>query len=244
MAFPVWHRTDSGRYRRTGHGSPMIAMPPSPLPPALAALNTDTVDRLLQHSRVVDLAEGRYVFNLGDACEAFLVVLDGSVRVRLTAASGREVTLYRVGPGSSCLLTTSCLFSRDLYPAEAVTETTVKALVVPVPLFKSLLESSAGFRQYVFDGFARRLADVITRIEALALAPIEGRLAKALLEMHQDGRVDVTHQQLAGDLGTAREVVSRHLKRLEDRGIVELGRGRIRVADPAALDRIAGMAAV
>jgi CRP/FNR family transcriptional regulator len=219
-------------------------MRPPSLPSALAALDADTARQLLAQSRVVQLDSGRYVFNLGDTCEAFLVVLDGKVRVQLTSAAGREVTLYRVGPGSSCLLTTSCLFSSDLYPAEAVAETAVRALAVPVNVFRNLLGTSADFREYVFDGFARRLADVILRIEALALAPIDGRLARALLEMHQGGAVEVTHQQLAGELGTAREVVSRHLKRMENNGLVELGRGWVRVKDPAALDRIAALAAV
>lgn len=209
------------------------------LPPSLKMLDDAGAARLLDVSRIVELAPDRYVFHLGDACEAFLILLDGSVRVQLTSAGGREVTLYRVGRGGSCLLTTSCLFSRDQYPAEALTESRVRALAVPRKHFAALLEESAGFREYVFDGFAGRLVEVISRIEAVALTPIDGRLASLLLDMHERREASVTHQALAVELGTAREVVSRHLKRMESRGWLELGRGQITVLDPAALQELA-----
>lgn len=214
------------------------------LPPALAGIDAPGARVLLAEARVVELDPGRYVFNLGDSCEAFFILLDGSVRVQLNSAAGREVTLYRVGEGGSCLLTTSCLFSRDRYPAEAVTETAVRAMAVPKRTFRTLLEASPSFREYVFDGFARRLADVIMRIEALTLTSVDSRLAAVLLDLHDRGVTKITHQELAVELGTAREVVSRHLKRMEAQGWLELGRVRLVVRDPKALRAIAAAAGV
>jgi CRP/FNR family transcriptional regulator len=212
---------------------------PDQLPAPLAILDEASAERLFEVSKIVEIDPDQYVFHLGDSCEAFFILLEGSVRVQLTSSGGREVTLYRVGSGGSCLLTTSCLFSRDQYPAEALTESSVRAIAIPRQHFQALLDASPGFREYVFDGFAQRLAEVISRIEAVALTPIDGRLAAALVELHERHETAVTHQELAVELGTAREVVSRHLKRMEGKGWVELGRGRITVLDLPALREIA-----
>ena len=214
------------------------------LPPALAALDEVARRQLLDTASTLKLGADQFVFHLGDACEAFVILLDGRVRVQLTSAAGREVTLYRIEPGGSCLLTTSCLFSRDQYPAEAFTETAIRALAVPRAVFEELLEQSTAFRDYVFDGFARRLTDVIGRIKAVALTPIEARLGATLLRLHDSGQSNITHQALAVELGTAREVVSRHLKRMEANGWLRLGRGHITVTDRDALLRLADEGAV
>ena len=214
------------------------------LPPALATLDEVARRQLLDTASTLKLGADQFVFHLGDACEAFVILLDGRVRVQLTSAAGREVTLYRIEPGGSCLLTTSCLFSRDQYPAEALTETAIRALAVPRAVFEELLEQSTAFRDYVFDGFARRLTDVIGRIKAVALTPIEARLGATLLRLHDSGQSNITHQALAVELGTAREVVSRHLKRMEANGWLRLGRGHITVTDRDALLRLADEGAV
>ena len=205
----------------------------------LDGLDAESIDAVMEDARVVDLSADTYVFHLGDNCEAFVIVLRGSVCVRLTAASGREIILYRIAAGGSCLLTTSCLFSRERYPAEAIAESPVTALTIPLQSFERLLASSAAFRAYLFQGFAQRLASVIRRIEAVALTPVDRRLVAALLRLHDNGTAAVTHQSLALELGTAREVISRHLKRLEGQGLLELGRGRIKLLDPRALRHVA-----
>ena len=210
----------------------------------LGGLDESTVDKIVGVARILTLDAKSYVFRIGDSCEAFVVVLSGAIRVRLLSAAGREVTLYRISPGDSCLLTTSCLFSHERYPAEAITESTVTALAVPMRDFEGLLAESSAFRAYVFNGFAARLTDVIGRIEAVALTPVDTRLAAVLLKLHDSGLAEVTHQELAVELGTAREVVSRHLKRFEKDGLLDLGRGHITVIEPIALRRIADDSAV
>jgi CRP/FNR family transcriptional regulator len=207
--------------------------------PGLADADDALLERLLESAQVVKLDRDRFVFHAGDLCQAFLILLDGAVRVQLTSANGREVTLYRIGPGGSCILTTSCLLSNEHYPAEAIAESDVEALALPVSSFQSALESSRWFRRLVFDGFSRRLTSVIQKIEQIAFTAIDVRLAGVLLALDQNGIEKITHQDIAVELGTAREVVSRHLKRFESEGWVRLGRGQVALTDRARIEALA-----
>ncbi len=212
----------------------------SALVPALQDADDEFLENLLADAQVVSLARNNFVFHAGDLCEAFLILLNGSVRVQLVSSSGREITLYRLGPGGSCILTTSCLLSRENYPAEAIAESDTSALAIPVAAFQSALESSTWFRKFVFDGFSSRLTSVIQKIEEIAFTSIDVRLAALLLELDEKGVRELTHQDIATELGTAREVISRHLKRFEAEGWVALGRGQISVLDRSSLEAIAG----
>ena len=181
------------------------------------------------------LERGQFAFRSGDHCNAYFILTEGSVRVQLLSAEGREITLYRVRPGGTCVLTTSCLLGRQDYPAEAIAETDVETIVIPSEFFQSALDRIPAFRVQVFSGFSGRLTNMIDRISELAFTPIDARLANALLDMHRAGEERITHQELAIELGTAREVVSRHLKRFESRGWIRLGRGRISSVDAESL---------
>jgi CRP/FNR family transcriptional regulator len=206
--------------------------------PGLADADDAVLGKLLENAQVVKLDHDRFVFHAGDLCQAFLILLDGEVRVQLTSASGREVTLYRIGPGGSCILTTSCLLSNEHYPAEAIAESDVEALAIPVSSFQSALESSQWFRRFVFDGFSSRLTSVIQKIEQIAFTAIDVRLAAVLLDLDRKGVEKITHQDIAVELGTAREVVSRHLKRFESEGWVRLGRGQVSLTDRAQIEAL------
>jgi len=207
--------------------------------PGLADADEAILDRLLEKAQVVKLGHDRFVFHAGDLCQAFLILLSGEVRVQLTSANGREVTLYRIGPGGSCILTTSCLLSNEHYPAEAIAESDVEALAIPVSSFQSALESSQWFRRFVFDGFSTRLTSVIQKIEQIAFTGIDVRLAGVLLELDRKQVEKITHQDIAVELGTAREVVSRHLKRFESEGWVRLGRGQVSIVDRQKIEALA-----
>jgi len=170
------------------------------------------------------------------------MVVGGSIRVQLCTQGGREVLLYRVGAGDTCILTTACLLGGTHYAAEGIAETEVRAFVIPAAGFSRVLDSDAHFRQLVFAHLGQRLAQVMRRIEQIAFGPIDVRLAGILLELTRDGpRLALTHQALAAELGTAREVVSRHLKRFEGKGWVRLGRGIIEVTERGPLQRFGSM---
>ena len=188
----------------------------------------------------VRLPAGQAVFHRGDACRNYLVVVSGSVRVQVFSPGGREVVLYRVGAGQSCVITTSCLISQEAYPAEGITEQETEALSIPQGLFDKALAHSENFRRFVFANQGRRLGDLIQRIEEVAFGRVDVRLAKHLVDRcaGHGGPVSATHQQLASELGTAREVISRQLKLFEKKGWIALHRGSIEIVQPQALSRL------
>jgi len=182
------------------------------------------------------IPSGTTVFQQGDLCHNYLVVTKGVVKVFTRSEHGREILLYRVGEGESCTLTTTCLLAENSYPAEGVTESLVEALVISAAEFKLQLNQCALFRTFIFSSYSQRLCDVISRVEEISFGRLDARLAHWLVDAHQRAApVSVTHQQIATDLGTAREVVSRKLKELEVRGWLKLSRGTI---DIICLDKL------
>jgi CRP/FNR family transcriptional regulator len=188
-------------------------------------------------ARVVHLKAGHKVFSPGQACSAFLLVKAGSVKVSTTTESGRELLLYRVGPDETCVLTTACLLSASGYDAEGVSETETKAVVIPKALFESLLAQSAAFRHFVFASYGSRLRDLIALVQEVSQRHVDRRLARFLCERGAAGAIAASHQEIATELGTAREVVSRLLKHFESEGLVRLERRQIVVADMPALEK-------
>jgi CRP/FNR family transcriptional regulator len=208
--------------------------------PALKDIRDAKWRALMAGAQEVTLPPGVSVFHSGDACHRFLFVLDGSVRVEKIAENGREIVLYRVGRGETCLLTTTCLIAKERYPAEGVTETEVRAVALPDDAFYEALALSAEFRAFVFAAFGARMTDLMLLVEAVTFGRGDARLARRLLESAgTSGEVVATHQELAAELGTAREVVSRFLKEFEHRGLVRLARGRIVIAGRAGLEALA-----
>lgn len=195
---------------------------------------------LRQQIKPVSLPAGQNVFQRGDACENYLVLVSGSVKVQVLSAGGREVVLYHVKDGESCVITTSCLISHEAYPAEGITEIDTLALVIPRPVFEEGLAHSPVFRKFVFSNQGRRLGDLIQRVEDIAFGRLDERLARFLSERSEQGgkAVTATHQELASELGTAREVVSRQLKVFERNGWIETRRGSVAVVDIDALNEV------
>lgn len=180
---------------------------------------------------------GHTLFSPGDACRGFVVVLSGSVRVEHTAPSGRSMVLYRVGAGETCVVTTACLMTQGSYTAWGIAETAVEALILPPGSFTALLRDSEAFRAMALGVFATRLSELVEVIDELLLHRVDLRLADWLAR--RAPAVQATHQAIASELGSAREVVSRILKDFERRGWVAMHRGAIDVTDAAALRRFA-----
>ena len=208
--------------------------------PALAGLDDAALGRLLDRAQVVRVPAGTAMFGEGSPCRQFPLVLEGSIRVA-KASDGRELQLYRVTPGESCVLTGGCLVGGRDYPATGVVERDARLVVLPKPVFDELLAGHAPFRQYVFSLFAERLTDLMALVEAVAFHKLDRRVAAALLErVGVSGRLEVetTHAELAAELGTVREQVSRVLEAFAARGAVELGRGRVFVRRKEALEEV------
>lgn len=191
---------------------------------------------LLDAAVAMKLPAGTTVFAPDQPCAHFILVAEGSVRVYQLDAYGNEIVLYRLGPGSICILTTLALLADQSYSAFAVTETPVQAIGLPAATFHRLMGHSAHFRSFVFQSQAARLGDLMRVIQNVAFESIDSRLAARLLALAAGGHeLTITHQQLAAEIGTAREVVSRHLKAFEKRGWVSLGRGRVELRNAVPL---------
>jgi len=205
-------------------------MPISP-DPILAPLA-----ELAARARPLRVPAGTRLFDAGQPFPGFPLVDEGSVRVSLTAPDGRQLELYRVEPGEVCVVSATCLFAHRAATAtgEARTETALR-LISPAD-FEAVCESDAVLRRYVMGLMAERLADLMALVEAVAFQRLDQRLAALLCA--RGPRLVATHQQLADELGTVREIVSRLLRRFERDGWVVLGRERIEVADAAALQQI------
>lgn len=205
--------------------------------PAFASMSESAMDEMLTASMVKTVAKGTLLFDENSPCQAFPMLLDGSVRVVKSAPSGRELQLYRVLPGESCILSTGCMMGNAPYSASGVAESEVTLVALPPHLFHKLLSEYVPFRNYVFGLFTERITDLMQLVEAVAFHKLDQRLAALLLGK---GRiVHTTHQQLADDLGSVREIVSRLLKTFAERGLVSLGREEIELIDPPALRQIA-----
>ena len=188
----------------------------------------------------VSLAPGQAVCRQGATCAHLPLLLTGTARVYKLGASGREITLYRIEPGESCVLTASCILSGRHFPAFAAAETAVEALAVPARSVLDWLETSRDWRAYIFGLVAQRLADVIDVVEGVAFGRMDRRLADYLLRMMGPAQdVIATHQQIAFDLGSSREVISRLLKDFEQSGLVAIARGRVHLLDPLRLRNVA-----
>jgi len=204
--------------------------------PALQGLCEDAFAALLERAQELRAAAGTPMFGEGSPCRQFPLVLEGSIRVS-KCSEGRELQLYRVGAGEICVLTSGCLVGARDYPATGVVENDARLVVLPRIVFDELMATHPPFRQYIFSLFADRLAELMALVEAVAFHRLDRRLAAALLGRGR--RVSMTHQQLADELGSVREIVTRLLRGFADQGLVRLTRGAIEVLDASALRRVA-----
>jgi CRP/FNR family transcriptional regulator len=205
--------------------------------PALAEAAPATLERIVAHGIHRKVPAGTIMFDTHTPCGGFPFVLSGTIRVLQRYPNGREMPLYRVQPGESCLLSGSCLLGHTDYTATGVADTDVDLLILPPADFHALIASDAAFRDHVFGLFGERLATLLSLVEAIAYQKLDQRLAALLLA--KGDTVHATHQALADELGSVREIVSRLLRAFEDKGWVDLARERIRVTDRDALTALA-----
>ncbi|MFO1037274.1 MAG: Crp/Fnr family transcriptional regulator [Geminicoccaceae bacterium] len=203
------------------------------------------IRRRVQEEAVrIEVPAGTVLFRPGDACAMYVLLTRGTVRVQLVTSTGHQILLYRVEQGETCVLTTSCLIAHEAYGAEGVAETDVAGLGLTPALFERLLAESNEFRRMVFTDFGRRLADLMVLLNEVAFRRMDARLADWLVQTaaREGTTLRHTHQDVAVELGTAREVVSRQLKEFERDGLLSLARGRIDVLDTRTLRQIGATA--
>ncbi|TCO70569.1 Crp/Fnr family transcriptional regulator [Rhodovulum euryhalinum] len=188
---------------------------------------------------VMRLPKGKVLFCPGEAARGFTILLKGRVEVYLVGPTGREILLYAIEPGQSCVQSTLGLLGGEDYTGEAITVTDCEAILIPREMFLALMDQSPVFRRFVFGAFAMRMQAIMALLERVAFQRVESRLAADLLAQAQGGAVHATHQELATRIGTAREVVSRRLDALAKAGLVRLDRGLVTIEDAEGLARVA-----
>lgn len=195
--------------------------------PAFSRGPEELVSTLIAGGQRKTIPTGAQIYREGDACSAIAFVLSGDIRVYKIGQGGREITLYEIGPGETCILNASCILSSRTYPAHALTLAETVVFLVPSDLFRRLVNEYDIMRDFVFTLLSQRLTGVMELVEEVAFGRMDERLKDYLIEKNQDNRLEATHQKIANDLGTSREVVSRLLKDLERKGTVRLSRNEI-----------------
>lgn len=207
--------------------------------PELAEINDISWRQTAVMGRLLTVDTGTVLFHDGDTCVGYVLVCDGSVRVQKMDQNGREIVLYRVEQGQTCMLTTSCLLGGTAYPAEGIAEERTRLVLLPAPAFDRAIGESAAFRRFVLSAISHRIADLMVLIEDVAFGRMDMRLARLLLRRTNPlGVIAATHQELSVELGTAREVISRLLKDFEARGLVSLRRGEVELVDKEKLQSL------
>lgn len=205
----------------------------------LKGLSADIRADLVRGSTIISVPAGTLIFEPGQSPDNLLLLLDGTVRVQQRSDTGREVFLFRVHAGESCVLTTACMLAFEEYSADGIAETDVRAVAIPRATFDDLAGRSKEFRQFIFQAYSRRITDLFTLIDDIVFQRMDVRLAERLLELAEDDVVHATHQKLGNELGTAREVISRTLSEFQRRGWIEQARGEVRLVDRSGLEQLA-----
>jgi CRP/FNR family transcriptional regulator, anaerobic regulatory protein len=208
----------------------------------LSGMDQATKDTLSRRSTILDVPAGTMIFRPGKPPDSLLLLLEGRIRVQQVTEGGREIVLYRVEAGQSCILTTAAMLADEDYAAEGIAETDARAAAIPRAIFDDLIARSRPFRNFIFQAYSMRIVDLFQVIEDVAFQRIDIRLAQCLIALARgSSRVEATHQQLAAELGTAREVISRQLGEFQRCGWIRQTRGVIDLINAAGIAHLAAM---
>ncbi len=199
--------------------------------PFLGLANDEIKQKILQYGSLAKLPKGTVIFDEGSECNTLAVIITGRVRVYKLGESGKEITIYRIFEGESCILTISSILSNLTFPATAVAEEETEALILPADIFKELVNKDEAWRNYTFGLVNKRLANIITVVEKVAFKRMDERIAEFLVKKSdsEPNGLNITHQEIADELGTHREVISRILKEFEKLELIKLSRNRIEI---------------
>jgi CRP/FNR family transcriptional regulator len=182
------------------------------------------------------IPEGHDVFVEGDRADAIALLISGVVRVYKIGETGREITLYRFGNGESCILTANAILSQKNFPAIATVEKEAEAVMIPAEVFRDWVRRYDLWREFVFDLLSERLSSVMAIVEEVAFRRMDERLATFLSQrLGQTDSIQITHQEIAAELGSSREVMSRILEDFSALGMISVSRGTIKLLDREAL---------
>lgn len=190
-------------------------------------------------SSLVSIKQGSQLSDSGESCRFMTFVLAGCIKIFKLSPEGREITLFRVNPGECCIMSAACILSGKPFSAMAVAEEDLSAIALSGAVFMDLFSRSEVLRQYIMGTFADRFEAMAMLLEEVTFNRMDKRLAKFLLQRSGAGKIEITHEAIALELGTAREVISRLLSDFQKKGHVRLSRGEIYIEAPNALQGVA-----
>ena len=204
--------------------------------PLLQRADPAHVHEFQQAAFFAKIPTGKDVFLEGDRVDGIALLISGVVRVYKIGETGRQITLYRFGNGQSCILTANAILSQKTFPAVATVEKDAEAVVIPAELFRKWVSTNDLWREFVFDLLSQRLSSVMEIIDEVVFQRMDARLAALLLTRSQiQNPMRITHQEIAAELGSSREVISRLLEDFSERGFVSVSRGEVELLDAEGL---------
>lgn len=188
----------------------------------------DEIDR----AEILEIEPGTVILKEHEYIKVVPLVLEGTIRLRKMDPAGREIIFYHIEPGESCILSiTSCLNEKESQ-AEAIIETKTRMVLVQADRIRRWMDLYPSWRRFVVRLYYNRMSELLALLDQVIFKSVDARLVRYLKEKSVNNEIRITHQQLAGALGTAREVVSRLLKQMEKDRIVALERGKISILKP------------
>jgi CRP/FNR family transcriptional regulator len=210
--------------------------------PILQGADPQIIREFQQAAFLAKIPAGRDVFLEGDPVDSIALLISGIVRVYKIGETGREITLYRFGNGQGCILTANAILNQKTFPAVATVEKDAEAVMIPAEIFRGWVNKYELWRDFVFDLLSQRLARVMALVDEIVFRRMDVRLASFLLNRSRvENPMRITHQEIASELGSSREVISRLLEDLSERGLVRVSRGEVEVLDSDGLKSITAM---
>ena len=210
--------------------------------PFLKKTDSEIAREFRQAAYYARIPAGKDIFVEGDAVQSIALILSGNVRVYKIGENGREITLYRFGLGESCILTANAIMNHQTFPAVALVESEAEAIMVPAETFRDWMRRYDEWRTFLFDLLSQRLADVMGIVDEVVFHRMDARVAALLLRRADQGSiVQTTHQEIAAELGTSREVISRILEGFESAGLIRSSRGQVEILEAEELESRAQM---
>ena len=210
--------------------------------PALNSADKSALQAIQREAFYANLKAGQDIFFPGDDVNALALLLNGTVRVYKAGESGREITLYRFASGESCILTANAILNNQLFSAIATAEDDIEAIMIPADSFRKWVTSYDIWRNFLYQLLSERLSAVLQIVDEVTFGRMDVRVANFLRERTQsENPLHITHQDIADELGSSREVISRLLGSMANAGAIQLGRGTIEVIDKPILENLALM---
>ena len=192
-----------------------------------------------RHTSHVALPANYTACEMGKSCTNLLVVTKGCLKVSGLSEDGRNITLYRVQPYDTCFLTISCILNKTKFPAEAIIDKELEGILIPAAKVTAWMNENEAWRTYIFRHMAKRLYGMVELTDSIAFDKLNKRLARWLSDNSDEDMCTTTHQNLADELGTSREVITRALHHLKSQELIELQHGSIKVINQGGLQLVA-----